>query len=104
MSKRKRRVFSREFKLSAVQRMLAGESTKALSRERLAVICDSRRGRSFDRGACNVIYLAQCNTRLSRALWTVAIRGREKCDKSIDDRTYAGAGSGISYLVAGRKP
>ena len=33
MSKRKRRVFSREFKLSAVQRMLAGESTKALSRE-----------------------------------------------------------------------
>jgi hypothetical protein len=38
------------------------------------------------------------------ALWTVAIRGREKCDKSIDDRTYAGAGSGISYLVAGRKP
>src|SRR5260370_5136750 len=33
MSKRKRRFFSREFKLSAVQRMLAGESTKALSRE-----------------------------------------------------------------------
>ena len=33
MSKRKRRVFSREFKLSAVQRMLGGESTKVLSRE-----------------------------------------------------------------------
>jgi transposase len=33
MSKRKRRVFSREFKLSAVQRMIAGESTAALSRE-----------------------------------------------------------------------
>jgi transposase len=34
MSKRRRRrVFSREYKLSAVQRMLAGESTKALSRE-----------------------------------------------------------------------
>jgi transposase len=33
MSKRKRRVFSREFKLSAVQRMIAGESTAELSRE-----------------------------------------------------------------------
>ena len=33
MSKRKRRVFSREFKLSAVQRIIAGESTAALSRE-----------------------------------------------------------------------
>ena len=33
MSKRKRRVFSREFKLSAVQRMIAGESTADLSRE-----------------------------------------------------------------------
>ena len=33
MSKRKRRVFSREFKLSAVQRMIAGESTVELSRE-----------------------------------------------------------------------
>ncbi len=33
MSKRKRRIFSRELKLSAVQRMLAGESTKVLSRE-----------------------------------------------------------------------
>jgi hypothetical protein len=44
-------------------------------------------------------------TRLvSWALWTVAIRVREKCDKSIDDRTYAGEGGGISYLVAGRKP
>jgi transposase-like protein len=33
MSKRKRRIFSRELKLSAIERMLAGESTKALSRE-----------------------------------------------------------------------
>src|SRR5215471_17942381 len=33
MSKRKRRVFSREFKLSAVKRALAGESVAALSRE-----------------------------------------------------------------------
>jgi transposase-like protein len=33
MSKRKRRVFSREFKLSAVQRMTAGESAADLSRE-----------------------------------------------------------------------
>ena len=33
MPKRKRRVFSREFKLSAVQRMIAGESTAELSRE-----------------------------------------------------------------------
>ena len=33
MSKGKRRVFSREFKLSAVKRMGAGESAAALSRE-----------------------------------------------------------------------
>jgi transposase len=33
MSRRKRRIFSREFKLSAIERMLGGESTKALSRE-----------------------------------------------------------------------
>src|SRR6266852_6188881 len=33
MSKRKRRVFSREFKLSAVQRMIAGERRADLSRE-----------------------------------------------------------------------
>ena len=33
MSEGKRRVFSREFKLSAVQRMMAGESAAALSRE-----------------------------------------------------------------------
>lgn len=33
MSKGKRRVFSREFKLSAVKRALAGESVSALSRE-----------------------------------------------------------------------
>jgi len=33
MSKRKRRVFSREFKLSAVQRVIAGELIAELSRE-----------------------------------------------------------------------
>jgi transposase-like protein len=33
MSEGKRRVFSREFKLSAVKRMMAGESAAALSRE-----------------------------------------------------------------------
>ena len=33
MSKRRRRVFSREFKLSAIKRMFEGESTKALARE-----------------------------------------------------------------------
>jgi transposase-like protein len=33
MSKRKRRVFSREFKLSAVQRVIAGERGADLSRE-----------------------------------------------------------------------
>ncbi len=33
MSKIKRRKFSREFKLSAIERMLAGESVSALSRE-----------------------------------------------------------------------
>jgi transposase len=33
MSKGKRRVFSREFKLSAVKRMMAGESAASLSRE-----------------------------------------------------------------------
>ena len=33
MSKKGRRIFSREFKLSAIERMLGGESTKALSRE-----------------------------------------------------------------------
>jgi transposase-like protein len=33
MSRRKRRVFSREFKLSAAKRLIAGESAAALSRE-----------------------------------------------------------------------
>jgi transposase len=33
MSKGKRRVYSREFKVSAVERILAGESTAAVSRE-----------------------------------------------------------------------
>jgi transposase len=33
MSRRKRRAFSREFKVSAVERLLAGETTAALSKE-----------------------------------------------------------------------
>lgn len=33
MSKRKRRVFSREFKVSAVKRMISGESAASLSQE-----------------------------------------------------------------------
>jgi transposase len=33
MSKKRRRIFSREFKLSAVERLLAGANTKALSQE-----------------------------------------------------------------------
>jgi transposase-like protein len=33
MSERKRRVYNREFKLSVVERMIAGESAAALSRE-----------------------------------------------------------------------
>ena len=33
MSKRRRRIFSREFKLAAIERMFGGESTKALGRE-----------------------------------------------------------------------
>jgi ubiquinone/menaquinone biosynthesis C-methylase UbiE len=38
------------------------------------------------------------------ALWLAATCGYEKFDKAIADRTYAGAGAGIGYLVAGRKP
>jgi hypothetical protein len=38
------------------------------------------------------------------ALWLVAVAGNEKFDKAIADRTYAGAGASIGYLVAGRKP
>jgi transposase len=33
MSKRRRRIFSREFKLSAVERMMGGASTKSLAKE-----------------------------------------------------------------------
>jgi transposase-like protein len=33
MSKKRRRIFSREFKLSAVERLMAGESTRAVSAE-----------------------------------------------------------------------
>lgn len=38
------------------------------------------------------------------ALWLVAIGGNDKFDKAIAERTYAAAGAGICYLVAGRKP
>jgi hypothetical protein len=38
------------------------------------------------------------------ALWSVAIASDRKFDQAIAERTYAGAGGGISYLVAGRKP
>jgi hypothetical protein len=38
------------------------------------------------------------------ALWSVAIGSEGKFDKAIAEGTYAGAGGGISYLVAGRKP
>jgi SAM-dependent methyltransferase len=38
------------------------------------------------------------------ALWSVAIASDRKFDQAIDAGTYAGAGGGISYLVAGRKP
>jgi len=38
------------------------------------------------------------------ALWLVAVGGSDKLDKAIADRTYAGAGAGITYLVAGSKP
>lgn len=38
------------------------------------------------------------------AYWSIAVSGRDKFDKAISERTYARAGGGISYLVAGRKP
>ena len=38
------------------------------------------------------------------ALWSVAIANDRKFDQAIAAGTYAGAGGGISYLVAGRKP
>ena len=38
------------------------------------------------------------------ALWSVAIASDRKFDQAIAEGTYAGAGGGISYLVAGRKP
>ena len=38
------------------------------------------------------------------ALWLVALGSGDKFDRAIADRTYAGAGAAISYLVAGRKP
>jgi hypothetical protein len=38
------------------------------------------------------------------ALLSLAIGGGDKFDKAVADRTYAGAGGGIGYIVAGRKP
>jgi len=38
------------------------------------------------------------------ALWSLAIASDRKFDKAIAEGTYAGAGGGIFYLVAGRKP
>jgi SAM-dependent methyltransferase len=38
------------------------------------------------------------------ALWSGAIVSEGRFDKAIAEGTYAGAGGGISYLVAGRKP
>jgi hypothetical protein len=37
-------------------------------------------------------------------LWLVALGSKDKFDKAIADRTCAGAGAAITYLVAGRKP
>ncbi len=38
------------------------------------------------------------------ALWALAVGGKDAFDKAIAERSYAGAGGGIGYLVAGRKP
>src|SRR5262245_33315012 len=38
------------------------------------------------------------------ALWSLAIASDRKFDKAIAEGTYSGAGGGIFYLVAGRKP
>jgi SAM-dependent methyltransferase len=38
------------------------------------------------------------------ALWELATSGVDKFNKAIDDRTYAGAGGAVGYLIAGRKP
>jgi SAM-dependent methyltransferase len=38
------------------------------------------------------------------ALWSTTMSGGAKLHKAIADRTYAGAGGGLGYLVAGRKP
>src|SRR5262249_7432347 len=38
------------------------------------------------------------------ALWSVAIASDRKFDQAIAERSYAGAGGGVGYLVAGRKP
>lgn len=38
------------------------------------------------------------------ALWQIATGGNDRFDKAIAERTYAGAGASIGYLVAGRKP
>lgn len=38
------------------------------------------------------------------ALWSVATSGNNRFDQAIAERTYSGAGGGVAYLVAGRKP
>jgi len=38
------------------------------------------------------------------ALWSAAVGGSDRVDRAIAERTYAGAGGAISYLIAGRKP
>jgi SAM-dependent methyltransferase len=38
------------------------------------------------------------------ALWSVIMSGSDRFDKAIAERTYAGSGAAIGYLVAGRKP
>jgi hypothetical protein len=37
-------------------------------------------------------------------LWALALSGNEEIKKAIAAKTYAYAGGGIGYLVAGRKP
>jgi SAM-dependent methyltransferase len=37
-------------------------------------------------------------------LWALAIGGSDRFDRAVAQRTYAGAGAALGYLVAGRKP
>ena len=38
------------------------------------------------------------------ALWALATSGGDEFNKAVDERTYAGAGGAVGYLIAGRKP